>query len=153
MDEGGVILSEFLGSLVTKPSCLRQCLSCLPVILAKLRRHISRSILPRGREPGLFSLPARRQLQLVMIACCLDVLLTLGLPSFAGAEPAQRAESRLVSSAAGVGANAASVSEAAERFKIPEDWILKVIEVESGGNAHAISARGALGLMQIMPQT
>lgn len=30
---------------------------------------------------------------------------------------------------------------------------MKVIELESGGNAHAVSTRGALGLMQIMPQT
>ncbi|WP_247523780.1 lytic transglycosylase domain-containing protein [Bradyrhizobium sp. 145] len=45
------------------------------------------------------------------------------------------------------------MTEASHRFAIPERWIDAVMQVESGGNAHAISPRGALGLMQIMPAT
>ena len=47
----------------------------------------------------------------------------------------------------------AFVAEAAARFAIPEPWIEAVIRVESGGNARAVSPKGAIGLMQIMPAT
>ncbi|MGY0576197.1 lytic transglycosylase domain-containing protein [Bradyrhizobium sp. RDM12] len=45
------------------------------------------------------------------------------------------------------------MTEASHRFAIPERWIRAVMQAESGGNAYAISPRGALGLMQIMPAT
>lgn len=46
-----------------------------------------------------------------------------------------------------------AMSEASRRFQIPEPWIRLVIDAESGGNPSAASARGALGLMQLMPTT
>jgi len=48
---------------------------------------------------------------------------------------------------------AADVTEAAQRFGIPEAWIRAVIRAESGGNARARSRVGAQGLMQLMPAT
>jgi soluble lytic murein transglycosylase-like protein len=50
------------------------------------------------------------------------------------------------------------VSEASQRFGIPEDWIVRVMRAESGGqterNGKPIRSRvGAMGLMQIMPGT
>ncbi len=48
---------------------------------------------------------------------------------------------------------ASLVSEAAQRFDIPAPWIRAVIQVESNGEADAVSPRGAMGLMQIMPGT
>ncbi|MGV7215368.1 lytic transglycosylase domain-containing protein [Bradyrhizobium sp. UFLA05-112] len=45
------------------------------------------------------------------------------------------------------------MAEASRRFAIPEHWIRAVVQVESSGNVDAVSSRGALGLMQIMPQT
>ncbi len=45
------------------------------------------------------------------------------------------------------------VLEASRRFSIPTSWIRAVIRVESGGHASAVSPRGALGLMQLMPST
>jgi len=51
------------------------------------------------------------------------------------------------------GPYAGFVNEAAQRFAIPVDLIRAVIEVESGGNAAAVSRKGAMGLMQLMPQT
>jgi Transglycosylase SLT domain len=48
---------------------------------------------------------------------------------------------------------AAHVTEAAQRFGIPEDWIYAVMRVESAGRTGAISAAGAMGLMQLMPAT
>lgn len=47
----------------------------------------------------------------------------------------------------------AFVMEAAERFAIPVAWIRAVMRIESGGNAKALSPKGAVGLMQIMPAT
>jgi len=48
---------------------------------------------------------------------------------------------------------AAFVAEAAQRFGIPATWIRVVMHAESFGEAHAISPKGATGLMQIMPET
>jgi len=48
---------------------------------------------------------------------------------------------------------AAFVTEAAQRFGIPERWIRAVMHVESRGDPHAVSPKGAMGLMQIMPAT
>jgi soluble lytic murein transglycosylase-like protein len=45
------------------------------------------------------------------------------------------------------------VAEAAQRFDIPASWIRSVMQTESRGTAHAVSPKGAMGLMQIMPQT
>jgi soluble lytic murein transglycosylase-like protein len=39
------------------------------------------------------------------------------------------------------------------RFAVPAHWIRAVIHVESAGDEHAISPRGAMGLMQLMPAT
>lgn len=48
---------------------------------------------------------------------------------------------------------AAFVSEAADRFGIPEGWIRAVLRAESAGDTQAVSEAGAIGLMQIMPDT
>ncbi|AQU88586.1 murein transglycosylase [Komagataeibacter nataicola] len=48
---------------------------------------------------------------------------------------------------------AAVIAEAVQRFNIPATWIRAVMSAESGGDIGAISSKGALGLMQIMPAT
>jgi hypothetical protein len=48
---------------------------------------------------------------------------------------------------------AAPVAEAAQRSGIPASWIRAVMQAESGGDARAVSFKGAMGLMQIMPET
>jgi soluble lytic murein transglycosylase-like protein len=45
------------------------------------------------------------------------------------------------------------ITEASRRFGIPERWIRAVIHVESSGQVKAVSPKGAIGLMQIMPDT
>lgn len=45
------------------------------------------------------------------------------------------------------------ITEASRRFAIPAQWIRGVMQLESSGNGRAISPKGALGLMQIMPGT
>jgi membrane-bound lytic murein transglycosylase B len=47
----------------------------------------------------------------------------------------------------------APIAEATQRFGIPADWIRQIIRAESGGDPLAISPKGAMGLMQLMPKT
>lgn len=47
----------------------------------------------------------------------------------------------------------AYVAEAATRANIPPAWITAVMRAESTGDASAVSPKGAMGLMQIMPST
>ena len=47
----------------------------------------------------------------------------------------------------------AFIAEASQRFGIPEAWIRAVMRAESAGNVRALSRAGAMGLMQIMPDT
>ncbi|HTQ34050.1 MAG TPA: lytic transglycosylase domain-containing protein [Stellaceae bacterium] len=47
----------------------------------------------------------------------------------------------------------AAITEAANRFGLPEPWIRAVMRVESDGDAAATSPKGAMGLMQVMPRT
>jgi hypothetical protein len=45
------------------------------------------------------------------------------------------------------------VTEAARMANIPPVWITAVMRVESGGDMGAVSGKGAMGLMQLMPET
>ena len=45
------------------------------------------------------------------------------------------------------------VAEASKRFTVPEHWIRAVMHVGSGGKLLARSQKGAMGLMQIVPDT
>ncbi len=49
--------------------------------------------------------------------------------------------------------HAAEIAAASQRFGIPEAWIRTVMRAESAGDRHAVSHRGAMGLMQVMPAT
>jgi D-alanyl-D-alanine carboxypeptidase len=45
------------------------------------------------------------------------------------------------------------IREAAARYDVPEQWIRAVMQQESGGEEQAVSPVGAMGLMQVMPET
>lgn len=45
------------------------------------------------------------------------------------------------------------IAEAAQRFGVPESWIVAVMGAESAGDTRAVSHAGAMGLMQVMPGT
>jgi membrane-bound lytic murein transglycosylase B len=47
----------------------------------------------------------------------------------------------------------AFVTEAAHRFGVPAAWIRAVLRAESRGDRRAISPKGAMGVMQLMPDT
>jgi soluble lytic murein transglycosylase-like protein len=46
-----------------------------------------------------------------------------------------------------------AIAEAVQRFGLPEAWIRAVMRVESAFQPRAVSHAGAMGLMQVMPQT
>lgn len=48
---------------------------------------------------------------------------------------------------------AGSVHDASVRFQLPPEMILAVIRIESAFDANALSHKGAIGLMQILPST
>ena len=48
---------------------------------------------------------------------------------------------------------AAHIAEASQRFRVPQDWIHAVLDAESAQDVRAVSSAGAMGLMQIMPDT
>ena len=45
------------------------------------------------------------------------------------------------------------IADASRRFGVPATWIAEVMSVESRGRAGAVSPKGAIGLMQVMPET
>ncbi|OLP48019.1 lytic transglycosylase [Allorhizobium taibaishanense] len=96
----------------------------------------------------------RRYVYRAIFALPIVLALIASLPCGASADPpaSERFDRRLAASNpsdpyAGV------VAEAAKRFAIPERWIRAVIRVESRSDPSAISPKGAMGLMQIMPGT
>jgi hypothetical protein len=82
--------------------------------------------------------------------CCTVVLAVSSLLSLSIPAEAQSAST----TAAQVAATWAPViEEAAARFAIPASLIHEIIRVESNGNPKAVSPKGAVGLMQLMPNT
>ena len=63
------------------------------------------------------------------------------------------AQNVAVASASASDPYAAHITEAATRFRLPAVWIRAVMRTESAGDPRAISPKGAMGLMQIMPAT
>ena len=45
------------------------------------------------------------------------------------------------------------IREAATQYGVPEQWVRAVMQQESGGQEQAVSPVGAMGLMQVMPDT
>ena len=56
-------------------------------------------------------------------------------------------------SSADYGIYSREIAEAAARYAVPERLIWAIIRVESGFDPHAVSRKGARGLMQLMPET
>jgi Transglycosylase SLT domain len=105
--------------------------------------------------PAACPVPAHRERSLLRIgwrlcACSAVAIFLVGSINVANSEPIAGKVSEGVATAADI---AVFVEEAARRFAIPPPWIRAVMQAESGGNARAVSAQGAMGLMQIMPGT
>ena len=106
------------------------------------------------RRRGPSSFPAKlRRVVTRSAAPMVVILLVSGAAGTAGrvhAEPAITAQPQNASAA---DPYARLVHEAAQRFGVPAPWISAVMAMESGGDVLALSSQGAMGLMQIMPDT
>ena len=71
------------------------------------------------------------------------VVASPGTPAAAAALPATRPTMNV----------ADAVSAASDRYRLDPDLVNSVIRAESGFNSHAVSRKGAQGLMQLMPET
>ena len=75
-------------------------------------------------------------------------LTAIGMPTVAvRAQPAATAVQAASDPYAGL------IAEAAQRFGIPGAWIRAIMRIESRGDRRAVSPKGAMGLMQLMPET
>ena len=90
--------------------------------------------------------PSRRYAMMVKLLLC-------GLLSGVVVSHAVSAETASARTEQGDSFYAAYVAEAAQRFGVPAHWILAVMRRESAGDVRAVSEKGAMGLLQIMPDT
>lgn len=67
--------------------------------------------------------------------------------------PAPNASEPAAAKPLGVAQYDAFIRAAAIRYRIPENLVRAVMHAESNFDPHALSARGASGLMQLMPET
>lgn len=99
-------------------------------------------------EESIAWLPARRTITRVIVA---SALFKCQITAPTISEQSARAQPTTRSKA--VDRFAKFIASASARFAVPAPWIHAVMQVESGGDEHAISSRGAMGLMQLMPGT
>ena len=109
----------------------------------------SRSLIARTAEPAPRTVqPTPKSAESVPIAAIVAVT---PVPEAPLAEPRAAApRPQRVISARSI---AAHVKAAAARYGLPESLVAAVVSVESEFNPRAVSRRGALGLMQLMPST
>src|SRR5258708_26681384 len=117
-------------------------------LIRKRSAGLQLKIHTRGLPRSIAWLRSRRAIARIIVAmapivCHIDVS-TVFVPS-AGAQAATHSES--------IDRFAEFIEEASGRFAVPARWIRAVMQVESAGDQHATSSRGAMGLMQLMPGT
>jgi len=104
------------------------------------------------RDP--FSVPAktfRKTIRLIISIAAIPIVVLA--VSSGGTALAQSATTVLRKTSPDTGPYASFVREAAQRFGLPASWIGAVMAIESGGDVLALSPQGAMGLMQVMPET
>ena len=104
------------------------------------------SIIWSGTDNRLGTRKAERMSPLIRLTVVVAMMVAPSIGSATVAQPTIPAHPAPASMAA-------FVTEAAQRFDIPETWIWAVIRIESRGDPHAVSSAGAMGLMQLMPAT
>jgi hypothetical protein len=81
-----------------------------------------------------------------LVAIAVLGLLSCSLVAVAGKAKQERATATTSSWAS-------LIAEASQRFGVPAHWIRAVMQAESTGDTGAMSPKGAMGLMQVMPET
>ena len=95
-------------------------------------------------EAAVRALPRRAAVAVALAICAIPVGVSAAAQQLA-------LPSRPSNSAANL--FAAYVMEASQRFCVPATWIRAVVQIESAGEFGATSSAGAMGLMQLMPET
>jgi len=90
--------------------------------------------------------------RLKMAACTVVMVLLFAIVPVNAAQ-ADNASTGHPASAWRAGSFANLIEEVSRRFAVPAHWIRAVMTVESAGDVRARSPKGAMGLMQIMPET
>ena len=109
---------------------------------------------PSGRRNTVVSLTARRKgawryRTAAIVFSATALLLTCSVSAHA-----QAAQPWLPNApSAAVDRWSSLLAEAALRTDLPSAWLHELVRVESGGDERAVSSKGALGLMQLMPPT
>lgn len=85
--------------------------------------------------------------------CCRIAFLLLSGPPVFPPPAAVLAQEMPVAQPVAAHRFAAHIAEASQRFRIPEAWIRAVLDAESAQDIRAVSEAGAMGLMQVMPDT
>jgi soluble lytic murein transglycosylase-like protein len=116
--------------------------------IASRRQPIQRVVLLATSDAS----PPARPPSLLLVMCAAWVFLCSGAP-FDGSVRAEPAAIAGTASPRSALPFTALVAEALQRFNIPANWIRAVMRIESGGDPRAVSPKGAMGLMQIMPKT
>ena len=119
----------------SRTGALRRSQTPIPLLVPAMRRAAE-------RRQALSSHRLSAALVLAILAC--------GAPVGGCDAHAEPALSEAVSAADQF---AAFIAEASRRFGVPESWIHAVMRIESAADARALSPKGAMGLMQIMPGT
>jgi len=109
---------------------------------------------PLAGHRNPFSFPVRiRHNSIGLIVSLAAVLLMSAAVLPGGMVRAESATAVMLKTASDAGPYASFVRDAAQRFGVPASWIGAVMAIESGGDVRARSPQGAMGLMQIMPET
>ena len=98
-------------------------------------------------SPSRSLLTLHTRCKFALLAACGGFALCPGF-ALAGAEPLPTART-----SAAAPTLQDIIAEASRRFGVPASWIAEVMAVESRGHANALSPKGAIGLMQVMPAT
>lgn len=101
-------------------------------------------LISRRRSETAGRVPLGRRLRALLLSGLLIVGLSTGAPLAQNATVARSRNAQPISD---------YIAEAARRFGVPVAWIRLVMGAESAGDVRAVSRAGAMGLMQIMPDT
>lgn len=112
--------------------------ACVPSFFPAIAAHPARR--SGSHHPRRFCRHLHVAVMVVLFAAC----------DIANAQPVAAAQSAVTSKSDRI---ERFVAEAVLRFGIPASWIKAVMQAESRGAVRAVSSKGAMGLMQIMPQT
>jgi hypothetical protein len=128
--------------------------SCVP---SKLLPFVARGYglgRPSRRSPSVSPWKERltaARFSRVGTSACLIATIVLG--SLSCSIVAAAGKSTLNGAAPAYNRWASYVAEASRRLNVPAHWIRAVMQLESTGDKGAVSPKGAMGLMQVMPET